>query len=201
MKKSRFFRWFNLIEVTMAVAVVGIGIAGVMALFPPAIEANKNADFQNFTGAVVNNVAAYLNYQLRRDWSGFTAGLSTSKGTIDKQTDTSAWEEIPNFNGLFFATSDKKIDRLGIRSHDGAIAAHVRIWKVTDEGQMSTAYFDAANDATPVTIPSGNRVRIIVELSWPIGKDYDNGKSPGSPEYEILRETQEFVYEFNKPED
>ena len=80
MKKSRFFRWFNLIEVTMAVAVVGIGIAGVMALFPPAIEANKNADFQNYTGTVVNNVAAFLNYQLKRNWNGFTAGLKEKAG-------------------------------------------------------------------------------------------------------------------------
>ena len=183
MKKSRFFQWFNLIEVTMAVAVVGIGIAGVMALFPPAIEANKNADFQNFTGTVVNNVAAFLTYRLKRDWSTFTGGLSTSKSeSLDTQANTSAWEEIPNFNGLFYATSDQKIDRLGIRTQDKSIAAHVQIWK--DNGHMSTGYFDK----TEVTFSSADRVRIVVELSWPVHVAYAD------------REKQEFVYEFNKPE-
>ena len=202
MKKSRFFRWFNLIEVTMAVAVVGIGIAGVMALFPPAIEANKSADFQNYTGTVVNNVAAYLNYQLKRNWSGFTSGLKVKNSATkpEVQTDTSTWAEVPNFNGLFVTTKPVESaarDWLGIKTQDGSIAAHVRIWKVTDDGQMSKGYFDK----TEVAIPSGTRVRIVVELSWPIGQNYDNGKSPTSSEYKILRETQEFVYEFNKPEE
>ena len=40
MKNNLFRSGFNLIEVTMAIAIVGIGIAGVMALFPPAIEAS-----------------------------------------------------------------------------------------------------------------------------------------------------------------
>ena len=35
MKKYLLRKGFNLIEVTMAIAIVGIGIAGVMALFPP----------------------------------------------------------------------------------------------------------------------------------------------------------------------
>ncbi|MBQ9337068.1 MAG: hypothetical protein IJS14_07230 [Lentisphaeria bacterium] len=180
MKKSHFFRWFNLIEVTMAVAVVGIGIAGVIALFPPAIEANKNADFQNFTGTVVNNVAAYLNYQLKRNWDGFTARLSTSKSeSLTQQTNTEEWTEIPNFNGLFYATADQKT--FGIRTQDKSIAAHVQMWK--DDANLSKGHYDQ----TEVSLSSDNRTRIIVELSWPIHVAYAD------------REKQEFIYEFNKP--
>ena len=116
--------------------------------------------------------------------------MSTSKADdLDTQTDTEAWSEIPNFNGLFYATSDKKIDRLGIRTQDKSIAAHVQIWKDAD-ANLSKGYFDAVNNpTTPVSITGGTRVRIIVELSWPIHVAYAS------------REKQEFVYEFNKPED
>ena len=55
MKKNLFRSGFNLIEVTMAIAIVGIGIAGVMALFPPAIEANKAANNQNYIGLVTDS--------------------------------------------------------------------------------------------------------------------------------------------------
>ena len=36
-KRTRFY--YNLVEITLAMAVVGIGIAGIMALFVPALEA------------------------------------------------------------------------------------------------------------------------------------------------------------------
>ena len=186
MKKSRFFRWFNLIEVTMAVAVVGIGIAGVMALFPPAIEANKNADFQNYTGTVVNNVAAYVAYQLKRDWSTFRGKLKEKTNATEPavQTNTDNWDEITNFNGLFFPNkNDKKVDWLGIQTQDKSISAHVRIWK--DDTNMSKGYFNK----TEFTIANDRRIRVIVELSWPIHVAYAD------------REKQEFVYEFNQPEE
>ena len=190
MKKYLLRMGFNLIEVTMAIAIVGIGIAGVMALFPPAIEANKNANFQNFTGTVVNNVAAYLDYQLKENWSfknsfkpkNDSAAESDSYAT-KPTTETSAdgWNEI--FTGIY-KTSQNKDDLLGIKSYDGSIAAHVRIWQ--DNSHMSDGYFNQS----AVTIDNTNtyRIKLIIELSWPIAKAYAD------------REKQEFVYEFNKPE-
>ena len=69
MKKSRFFiRRFNLIEITMAIAVVGIGIAGIMALFPPAIEANRTADNQNYLGQVSETLMGYLEAEIFSDF-------------------------------------------------------------------------------------------------------------------------------------
>ena len=197
MKKYLLRMGFNLIEVTMAIAIVGIGIAGVMALFPPAIEANKNANFQNFTGTVVNNVAAYLDYQLKKkdggsfDWDKGTGAFKDKFKTKDdpdstkpnSETNTDGWNEITGFTGVY-KTSQNKDDLLGIKSYDGSIAAHVRIWQ--DNSHMSDGYFNQS----AVTIDNTNtyRIKLIIELSWPIAKAYAD------------REKQEFVYEFNKPE-
>ena len=190
MKKNLFRSGVNLIEVTMAIAIEGIGIAGVMALFPPAIEANKVANFQNYTGTMVNNVAAYLDYELKRNWS---FSIPASKNDAPKpptETNTDGWSDANvNLPGVF-TTSRAGI--LGIKSYDGSIAAHVRVWR--DDANRNTGYFDQA----AVTMNNDFRTRVVIELSWPIVKDYDNNKT--GTEYQILRETQEFVYEFNKPE-
>ena len=198
MKKNLFRSGFNLIEVTMAIAIVGIGIAGVMALFPPAIEANKNANFQNYTGTIVNNVAAYLNYKLRieedsdgnKKWASFKESLPASKNVAPKpptETNTDGWNEVTELPGIF-TTPTSGI--LGIKSYDGSIAAHVRVWR--DDGNRNPGYFNK------VAIPMNNdfRTRVVIELSWPITKAYDDGQATPT----VLRETQEFVYEFNKPE-
>lgn len=205
MKKHLFRSGFNLIEVTMAIAIVGIGIAGVMALFPPAIEANKNANFQNFTGTVVNNVAAYLDYQLKYEWNwddpdnskhiSKKIKVKASATTPEQQTNIATWpgdpaekvgwKTVDNFPGLFQPfDKDKKThdDWLGIKSQDDSIAAHVRVWR--DDANRNTGYFDQS----AVTMNNDFRTRVVIELSWPVAKAYAD------------REKQEFVYEFNKPE-
>ena len=189
MKKNLFRSGFNLIEVTMAIAIVGIGIAGIMALFPPAIDASKNADFHNYTGTMVDNVAVYLGYKLNTNWGTFLDGLPSTKAAAPKpgqETSTDGWTATEL--GGVFTTSQPGV--LGIKSHDGTIAAHVRVWKDTNMGK---GYY---NQTEVKTDDTNYRAKLIIELSWPIAKAYDDGAA--SPK--VLRETQEFVYEFNKPE-
>ena len=188
MKKNIMKSGFNLIEVTLAIAIVGIGIAGVMALFPPAIEANKTANFQNFTGTVVNNVAAYLDYKLKRNWT-FKNNLKekTNATQPPTQTSTDDWDEITKFNGVFhIQKSSPPEDCLGLCSQDGSISAHVRIWQ--DNSKVAKYYINNNGSGTEKTPNSNLRIRVVIELSWPIAKTYAD------------REKQEFVYEFNKPE-
>ncbi len=186
MKKNLFRTCFNLIEVTMAIAIVGIGIAGVMALFPPAIEASKNADFHNYTGTVVENIAVYLGYELKTNWSTFKGKFKAKDDSgstkPNSETNTDGWTEI--FPGVY-KTSQNKDDLLGIKSQDGSIAAHVRIWKEPNSN-LSKGYFNGS--AEEITFGDNYRIRLVIELSWPIAKAYAD------------REKQEFVYEFNKPE-
>ena len=207
MKKYLLRKGFNLIEVTMAIAIVGIGIAGVMALFPPAIEANKNANFQNFTGTVVNNVAAYLDYKLKDNWS-FKNNLKVKGSSTEPQVQTNSatwpggtaekvgWKPVDNFPGLFQPFDNDKnthADWFGIKSQDDSIAAHVRVWRDDSHIEKYTILKDTTNDGvrnlrTEITPDNNLRIRVVIELSWPVAKAYAD------------REKQEFVYEFNMPE-
>ena len=206
MKKNLFRTCFNLIEVTMAIAIVGIGIAGVMALFPPAIEANKTANFQNFTGTLVDNIAVYLGYELKRNWSTFKGNFKVKSSAFEPEPQTNiettdgatedkkvGWKTMTGFPGIFQPYDKNKnlhSDWLGLKSEDGSIAAHVRIWKEPND-KLSKGYFNGAGSGSPaeqITFGDDYRIRLVIELSWPIAKAYAD------------REKQEFVYEFNKPE-
>lgn len=162
-------RFFNLIEITMAIAVVGIGIGGVMALFPPAIEANKVANTLNFTGNVVDNLVSYVRYKILTD--NFASQLKEKSVAEEPSVDTdiSEWTAIPNFSGIY--TIAGKTTVFGVKSTDETISAHVRIWKAAEN-----AFAEKCNkfymDKTLKEIPISGREQYVVELSWPVAKPY-----------------------------
>ena len=57
-KRSRFY--YNLVEITLAMAVVGIGIAGIMALFVPALDSSRESVAENYSSQVAESLLAYI---------------------------------------------------------------------------------------------------------------------------------------------
>ena len=51
---------FNLIELTLAIAVVGIGIASVMALFIPAMNASKASVADNYLPDIADTLMTFV---------------------------------------------------------------------------------------------------------------------------------------------
>ena len=165
MKKSRFYRWFNLIEVTMAVAVVGIGIAGVMALFPPAIEANKNADNQNYIGTVTSSFLGYLESRILSDFSKLQTG-SFRSFTSNPKPSESLWTgsktslSSQGFPGLYTTATNNVF---AVESADKSVSALIAVWQ-------------SGNTAVPGFTESDTDLirRVYVEASWPAGLPYEN---------------------------
>ena len=58
MKKKKNF--FNLVEVALAIGVAGIGIAGVMALFPVGLNASRDAMAENYCGDAAEQLMSYI---------------------------------------------------------------------------------------------------------------------------------------------
>ena len=164
MKKNFVQSGFNLIEVTMAIAIVGIGIAGVMALFPPAIEANKSANNQNYIGMVSNSFLGYLENQILNDFSKFTTG-SFSGFTSNPEPAETFWTgsktslASQGFPGLYTTTSN---NIFAVESADGSVNALIALW------QSGTTAVDGftASDTDKVR-------RVYVEASWPAALPYD----------------------------
>ncbi|MBO4304648.1 MAG: hypothetical protein J6A21_08695, partial [Lentisphaeria bacterium] len=52
----------------LAMAVVGIGIAGIMALFVPALEASKESIAEDYSSQVATTLLAYIERQKKANW-------------------------------------------------------------------------------------------------------------------------------------
>lgn len=166
---------FNLIELTLAIAVVGIGIASVMALFIPALNATRAAAADNYTPDVVNTFMSYLLTTIKQNNTVWTTNLSEtvlSKGVIDGDPDlknfeykpVDAWTPVSNFSGLY-QTGVNGV--FGIKT--GAdFAGYLCVWqKVIDD------FYNAVTSSNE-TVDKKNAIRYYFELSWPVGAPYEN---------------------------
>lgn len=202
MKKQQKKRFFNLIEVTVAIAVVGIGIAGIMALLPPAIEANRSADYNNYTGDVVSTLATYIETKLRRDWATEIGKIPDSKPTTtslqfsptdddtSKSVDNRRWKPITGLNGLFrihaSASGTHTAGVYGVRSSDEGVRANILVWQETPVPNLKIykPIMDASGNPTSESVSITNSAKVTFELSYPAGVPYEQ------------RTRKQFVYEF-----
>lgn len=160
MKKHLFRSGFNLIEVTMAIAIVGIGIAGVMALFPPAIEANKAANNQNYIGLVSDSFLGYLEGNYLRNFNRVANTVSSSKVEPAETFWTGSKTSLSSngFPGLY-TTSNPNV--FAIESADGSVNALITMWQ---SGTTAIEGF-TASDTDKVR-------RVYIEASWPAALPY-----------------------------
>lgn len=156
-KRSRFY--YNLVEITLAMAVVGIGIAGIMALFVPALDASKEAVAESHASQVATTLLAYIERSKKQNWSfSLPTAEPTSPAELgfndDGIPDTSGWgsEVLPDLydlnNGVF-----------GLKVGDGSqFCAFARVW---------TSAVTVKDSMESVEVPSGDFIRINVEIAWP----------------------------------
>jgi type II secretory pathway pseudopilin PulG len=79
---SKEKKYFNMIEVTLAIAIVGLGIAGIMSLFPVGLNATRDAVGDNYAADSAEDFLNYISQAAQADWTIITGGgLTTSKAT------------------------------------------------------------------------------------------------------------------------
>ena len=162
MKKNLFRSGFNLIEVTMAIAIVGIGIAGVMALFPPAIEANKSANNQNYIGMVSDSFLGYLESNFLHKFDDIK-DLPSSKPDTAESWKNKADSAISGFPGLYQIKKSGGLESniFAVESADGSVNALIAMWQ---SGTTAIEGFTASDT---------NKVRrVYIEASWPAALPY-----------------------------
>jgi len=163
MKKNLFRSGFNLIEVTMAIAIVGIGIAGVMALFPPAIEANKAANNQNYIGTVSDSFLGYLEGNFLHNFVAIK-NLPSSKPDTAESWKNKADSAISGFPGLYQIKKSGGFESniFAVESADGSVNALIAMWQ--SGAAAPDSYSSDANDSR----------RVYIEVSWPAAQPYDS---------------------------
>lgn len=155
---------FNLIEITMAIAVVGIGLAGILVLFPPAIEANRVANNENYIGGIVDSMAAMVENTALTNWTAITS-LPTAKATPDSSAFSTS--STTNYPGIYSISASL----FGVASTDGSFTGHIQLWR------SATPVEDYENPIVPTAVNSSlaaNSAKVFIELSWPLAAPYAN---------------------------
>lgn len=178
---------FNLIEISIALGVIAIGLVAVVGAFPLAANKTRDAMTETYAAESAEQMLAFIENYLRHDFNGdgenndnwpttdtAPSGFPTSNttpaydlgGTAQPGTRESVWD---CGSGVYRII--RYVDKTGgaavADQYDGGtdildFEAMVAVW-------VEKVNYDGTND-----IPYTMAVRLNVEVSWPAVADYDN---------------------------
>ena len=196
-------RFFNMVEVTLAIAVVGIGITGIMGMFPVAIGASRDAVAQSFIADGVDQLITLVNMVGNKENTWSTTGYiknipTTTTNLVANTTEESAC--TTQYGNLFFDNADSKLGfangiavlKTGTLDSSGNLvftdfSAGVRFWKTPINGLYLAGNTFNFSSLGADTYKYGFQLHI--EISWPLSKDYAS-RSKSYYTYELFNVTQ-----------
>jgi len=187
MRKARKIFYFNIVEVALALAIVGIGVAGIMALFPVALNASRDAIGDNNAPDVAEQMLTYIqaraNADTDMDWASGGNNVIGALSTL-KPWDTASKTGEVNFETAsqiagtnIYTSSDKGV--FGIlqktTTTDGTtkkevvdFSAIIRIWKQ----QIPSSSLNVEGTLYASALDYKYGADVFVEVSWPSEKPY-----------------------------
>ncbi len=171
---------FNLVEITLAMGVIGMGIAGVMALMQLGMKSNKNAIGDNYAADAADQFVTYF-YGAAANAAMWSIG--TNQGLKDPATSiylspnnpdgdgslegSTTWTDIPNSNLQSSTVSGLYRVNQGSTAGVADFEAAVRVWQT----QITGVYFSDSHASESIDEDYG--IGLNIEVSWPVGKPYD----------------------------
>ena len=167
-----------MVEVALALAIVGIGIAGIMSLFPVALNANRQALGDNYAPDVANLLFSYIQMECSKNNANWIAYIGTDSDQAGKHfttnkpsidiVDETFNTAIPFQNVIFPHTSDKDMFQVIVKSNDVVeFNGVVRVWKE----QVKKFYVSAGNILPTINYQYASGIHM--EITWPQEKPYD----------------------------
>lgn len=191
-KKSLIIQktYFTLVEITMAIAIIGIGMAGVMALLPIGFNAARDGMGDNYSSDMADQFLHILAQQCLMYENG-----GTTDGWGDWITD--ATPKLPGTKPTIGDTAGNGGEAFtgssafGIYNDTSGTAGvfYVEAKSGSDlvdfTGVMGVWTENVVHDT--LTLDKKNAVRLCIEVSWPPEKPYDK------------REKRYFAFELFNP--
>ncbi len=179
-------KYFNMIEVTLAIGIVSLGLVGVLSLFPVGFNSIRDAVGENYVNDSSQLFLSYIKLLSRMDtstppaaktqsdidnqWTAAIGAILTSKPDSIAAVDTvdpskTDWTETTVTN-LYSSSITPGLYRIYSGTND--FKAAVRIWKTRI---VSPIYVGSTwkYDSPEYTEACG----LNIEFSWPIEKPYD----------------------------
>lgn len=195
MKKIRI-QYFNIVEIALALAIVGIGIAGIMSLFPVGLNASRDAVGDTYAPDIAEQIFGYVQMgcanDTRPDW---TTGSATSPGmtfvtdaNLPQTKPLATASEAPTTQiagtNLWSTTAPGVfcvIQKTGVAPNPEItdFSAVIRIWKnyfkttVNGITNVECSIRQLNIEGSNLDIPLKYGVAVYLEISWPAEKPYE----------------------------
>ncbi|WP_294435776.1 hypothetical protein [uncultured Victivallis sp.] len=165
---------FNMVEIALAMAIIAIGLSGILVLFPVGINASKSAIADNNLADIAEYIMGYLQAGCNADWiQNANAAEGTSPTfsfaeqfpvkddedevlnsdqtgiSLDSDGDPNGFSEVSDFPNLFYGDSHKVFYYRQMTGDVVDFAAVIKIWRVNGIDFMVPKY---DSTATPPTI-------------------------------------------------
>ena len=195
---------FTMVEITMAVAIIGVGMAGVMALLPIGFNATRDAIGENYSSSMAEQFLHVMAQQCKMyedggvtfdGWGDWIISDSKIDSTKPSGNDLTAVIKETTHGAMFGdGAGDDNEDAAGIyydgNGVSGAFYVEAKSGDLVDfSGVMAVWKEQIVVNESGATIPYTHGVRLNLEISWPPGKLYDN------------REKRIYVLELFNPND
>lgn len=167
---------FNLVEIVLAIGVVAIGVAGVMALLPPSLNANRDSVADTLAGEAATKMAAYLEIIGQKNWD--SSSITTLPYILEMPTakpDSTRTFTAKNMTSILGLTTkfmndsnvleDTKLTKYYVTSGDQSTAVEVNLWR-----EQITDFHLPQNASGKTNIDNNYMVRVYMEISWPTHK-------------------------------
>jgi type II secretory pathway pseudopilin PulG len=184
--------FFNMVEVTLAIAIIGIGISGVMALFPVGINANASAIANNYCANAAAEFLHFVKIQSDLNPGALTSLPDEAADLTDPGKDHEDVREllpdwignakVDGFDSIYKIDESKGVygivQMTTIAGTDVVdFSAVFRLWK-SDVAvpQAPTTDFnwpDPWGKGSVLPAPAPKIYGINIEASWPASKPYD----------------------------
>ena len=193
-------RFFNMIEVLLALAISAIGIVGLMGIIPLGLNANREALAETFTADIANSYFSELSRNASKapDFATFYSSIPFPAGIKDDSFKTEDDIECCVYKNPLSAlptripsARDFTEDGIEMEVDESDGKKYFKIF-VGKKGTDVLPDFDAdlcgwkcyPEDISDAEGAQTDLIRVYLEVSWPVSADYDK------------REKRIFVREF-----
>lgn len=185
-----FIRFFNMVEVTLAIAVVGIGVAGIMSLFPVAVSSTRDSIADNYSADIADQIIAYVSALAAQEkWSSGSSTFKTKIPFGDPDSTgpapgtTCSTQVLPN-NENIYAGSAGIFKVLMKSSTVTDFSAYVKVWRA----QLPAVYIAGVTAQAGWDLNNTYGAGIHIEISYPAEAPY------------VQRKKMHYYFEVSNPD-
>ncbi len=174
--RRRIRRWFSIVEVVLALCILGIGLVAIMRLFSVGLASNRDAIAEKYAADSADHFLHMFAMQLKKpandyaNWRNIGLSLPVSKPSDAEPGNWVDWFTSGNATVQHAVNSYRfiKIEQKAAAAKAADFSAVYRVWRgaVTYWRYNEGAWQEEA-------MSENNAIAIHVEVSWPAPVPYE----------------------------